>query len=206
MKTGNVSFVSKIVKATNEYNAQVEKKYSFKFATIEALDSRVDIKQILLINPIPVSLVAHMSRIPTDYAFWATIRSELEEEIAKMKHNYELWHAEKYAEVCGDEKTPRTATETYKESQIIVSHGELYKKKKAEIEEVESSLRKLKVLLKSLEMKKEMLQSIGAMVREEIGTTSMTDGAIMTSDQAGSNSLSDFKGTKSKRKRRDNNA
>lgn len=188
---GISAYTQKITKASIEYNRKIEKNYNIKFSKISIEESKVDARDLLLIIPLPASLVAHMARIPSDYAYWATIRAELEDELANINHDYNLWHAEKYGDISSDENTPSKATETHKEALIIAKCEKEYSEFQNDIKAVENGIRKIKVLLKALEYKKDMLQSIGAMIREEVGNSRMTEGAILTSREKRSKSLED---------------
>lgn len=183
----------KVSKAMAEYNAKVEKHYVQQFENVEVEKTKINLRVLLLIDPIPVHLVAHMSRLPSDYAYWGMVMNSLDDTLTGLRYDYDVWHADKYDVICRREDLPRTATESYKESAITVSYGAEQMKMKSEISLVESAIRKVKVLLKALEFKKDMLQSIGKIIREEMESVSMTDGAVLTSRDAGSRNLKNIR-------------
>lgn len=196
----------KAVKIVNEYNDKIEKKYNDEFeeVSIESLNTSVDLKDLLKIIPIPVHVIAGMARLPSDYAYWASVKSELTDVQSDLQYEYDVWHANRYDEVCEgmSELKATERTETRKEVEIIVQFGDDMKSKKEELAKVASAIRKTKLLLKALEMKKDMLQSIGAILRQEIEQLAMVDGAIGTSRDTGSKSLSDI--NKKGRRRKEN--
>lgn len=184
----------KLSKAVAEYNDKVEARYVARFQTLDIVvdesekkpeRTQINLDVLLLIDPLPVSLVSHMARLPSDYAYWGMVKATLEDELAQARVEYDTWHAEKYDAVCTSKDLPRTATETYKESQVILQFNNEHCERKAKLNKLESSVRKVKVLLTALEYKQEMLRSIGAMVRQEMEQALMVDGAVMTSKETG---------------------
>lgn len=185
MAVKNIGLFKDAVKVVGEYNRKVSKNSLSGFSKFTVQGTTANFKDLLIIVPIPAHIVAQMSRLPSDYAYWGMVYSELEDEKADAQYVFDSWYADKYDEVTAY-LSPK-ATETRKETEVIVKYGELYKEKKTIINKLSVAMRKVKILQKALEYKKDMLQSIGAMIRQEIDQAKMVDKAIMTSRETGKN-------------------
>jgi hypothetical protein len=143
-----------------------------------------DLRSMCRINTdTPAGIVYAMGRMAATYARWANIRAKVDEYVAALRHDYEQWHAEVYVALAED--YPKS-TEKAKENMVRMRYSVDYTKWQHRLREAEGAARRLeKVVVRSLEMKARMLQSIGAMLREEHGMSGMDD-AVTTSRTGGS--------------------
>jgi len=166
----------------NKHNEEVKEtlsKESFSSLSVSFGDVsfREDLTALFLIeSSVPAEVTGAMGKLAAQYAYWASIREYLEDAAASLKHDYEVWHAGKYDSVSSEYAK---ATETFKESQITVKFGDEYRAWQGKLGDASGALNRVKrVILQSLELKAQMLQSIGAMIRTE--QAHQMDGAIMS--------------------------
>jgi len=163
-------------KKITKHNAAVggNRDYAELRVSCGELQIREDLRPLLEINAsVPAELMAAMARLPATYGLWANVREEAEAYVEALQQDYDVWHSKVYDAVSVE--FPK-ATETFKEAQIRVQHEEDYRARQAELAQARSALNRLKrVLLKALEFKKDMLQSIGAMVRAELDAHGLRD-------------------------------
>lgn len=182
-------------RSISKYNREVKTDPDFERVKIDCGDValRQDLRELLLINvTVPADLVASMADLPSLYGYWANVREEIEDHLAALLHDYEVWHAQVYDEVASS--LPKS-TEAAKEAQIVLRFKDEYTVRKGGIRETTSALNRVKrVLLKPLEHKASMLQSIGAMVREDYGAHHRMSGSITSRETKGN--LANVKGGK----------
>ena len=170
------------IRRANEKISESTDGFETLSVDIGDLHKRLDIGKLCLIDAdTPAGIVDAMASLPSLYARHAHLREKLEDYCAALRHDYEVWYAGVYDVICKD--SPKT-TEKAKEQMVRIRYSDEYDEWQAKIRSTEGARNRIaKVVLRSLEMKASMLQSIGAMIRVEKDVHGMT-GAI-TSKRTG---------------------
>lgn len=110
-------------------------------------------------------LRVYLNRAPAKYAYWSSIKAQINKQLSETKTEYDIWFNERYHRVClSNEK----ATETYKKTQVMIDNAKDYRAKQAAIRELEYAVEQASTLVKSYEMQSRTLQTIASLLRTEM--------------------------------------
>ena len=123
-------------------------------------DSNLSVEELT-----PEAVRGALNRAPAKYAYWAGILAKINDELRKQEDSFEFWKAPKYKSI--SEENPK-ATETYKNTQVMLDNIKEFKLKKQELNELTFAAAKCGILVKAYEMQSRTLQSVGSLFRTEM--------------------------------------
>lgn len=107
-----------------------------------------------------LEIMGAMNKASSYYFYFGRIEADLKEVLDDAEENFEIWLAAKKSRY-EDEKN-----ETARLRQVMVNHKELFKTKKEKVQRLRRYYAQASIAKKAIEKNINLIQSIGAMVRE----------------------------------------
>jgi hypothetical protein len=111
-----------------------------------------------------VELVEHFSELPGNFAYWNMLKVQRTQELESLEGEFKVWKAQQKSALQGTYKS-----ETAKEEAIIVANSIEYLEKTKKMADVQYIVNILGVIVEAWKAKKDMLISLGAHIRAEMG-------------------------------------
>ncbi len=110
-----------------------------------------------------------LNKLPGKYAYWKSLRVDVEIRLDEQKTEYDIWFAEKYTEVADSmiDVKPKP-TETKIKNSVILDNLKEYRVWQDALREISGIQRKIDVLVKSYDMQSWTLRGVGALVQSEL--------------------------------------
>jgi hypothetical protein len=103
-------------------------------------------------------------RLPSLYSYWARKKNDYEDYLNVVKIEFEIWFSKKKHEV---NKRHALKSDKSREDYVILDYEKEYFDWRDKISQTERNLENLKTMVESLKIKKDMLVSLGANMRED---------------------------------------
>jgi hypothetical protein len=163
--------IAKISKTITKFNEAAEQVGSLNVA-IAGIQYDLDIYDTLVIkNEKNVdNVIRKMARAAAIFWSLGSMKTDVEEEKALAELEWDIWLNKKKSKIDGQKKYN---SEQAKERYVIIKFGSIYRQKREElifINKIHGRIRRAKNAVEKMCF---MLQSIGAILREEMNTTPM---------------------------------
>lgn len=145
--------------------------------SFQGVDYSMEVAKLNLKNLTPLEVKEKLNTIPAKFAYWASMKNDIEQTIESVTEDYNIWMAEKYDELEGEKKT-----ENWKKNQVILRNVEDYKQWKAKLAGLHYANKQVDVIVKSYNMMTWTLREIARVIYAELSNIEAT----------GSGSLNNF--------------
>jgi hypothetical protein len=166
-KTKKTTKTSKKAKEANKQVSALKEvcvKIKTDYVNEEIHENMFD--KLLLNNPEnPAEVVSKMNQATPVYAYLGSAKAEMETQVASMESDFEIWMAKAMNDL-NDDKDFKS--EKAKQNHIISENEKDYRKMTTGIRDAKYILRKIDVARKAYDKYIAILQSIGAMIRQDM--------------------------------------
>ena len=146
-------------------------KLKFKVGDIK-IDCDLD-KELKINSDVPAVIAQQMSQAPARSMYWSLLLEDLLDHERLEIHRYDLWLNPKFTNYAAMDDYKK-ASQAFIERLVAADCVLEYKKWKTKLITLKKIIGKVKIVVKSYEMKVDMLRSIGAILRQEMANQGMS--------------------------------
>jgi hypothetical protein len=117
-----------------------------------------------LANITPMELKVALNEVSARFAFWGAVYSDVNKEIDQLKSDFDMWYITEYGNLAPNPK----ATETSKKNDIYLNNQKEVMEYHNTLNQLTAVKGKVKAVVDVYEMQSRTLQTIAAIIRQEL--------------------------------------
>ena len=149
------------------------KKEDWKEGIVEfsfgGVDYAMKVAKLNLKNLTPLEVKENLNTIPAKFAYWSTIKNDIEQTIESVNEDFNVWMAEMYEDLEGEKKT-----ENWKKNQVILRNVDEYKEWKSKLNALHYANKQVDVIVKSYNIMTWTLREIARVIYAELSNIEAT--------------------------------
>lgn len=135
------------------------------------------ISEFKLANIVPLELKHALNKVSAKYAYYGSLYADVIEMIDSHKTDFDLWYVPQYSQACA-ELGPKV-TEGAKKNHIYLENPDVVKEYHTTLNKLTAAKAKVKAIVEAYEMQSRTLQTIAAIMRQELAVLKSGGGSLL---------------------------